>query len=281
MSLADKIFKEMCLDILENGVTDDAYDVRPVWKDTGKPAHTLYKFGVVNRYDLSREFPILTTRPIGGNDGTGRNAFDELLWIWQKKSNNVRDLKSKIWNPWADEKGSIGKAYGYQLRQIAKYKEGIFDQVDRVLYQLINNPMDRGMITNIYVHQDLSKMGLRPCAYETTWVVTGNKLNMTLKQRSSDIVVANNWNIIQYALLLIMFSQVSGYEPGELLHVIDNAHIYDRHIPLVKKQLNRETYAAPTLKVNPDVKNFYDFTVDDFALENYQHGENFKIPVAE
>ena len=279
MSKADLINKTMCEDILAKGSSDEGYDVRTIWPDDNSPAHSIYRFGVVNRYDLAEEFPILTTRPIGGKENA-ELAIDELLWIWQIKSNNVNDLKGKIWNAWADETGSIGKAYGYQLRQIAKYKEGLFDQVDRVIYQLKNNPMDRGIVTNMYVHQDLHAMRLRPCAYETTFVVTDNRLNMTLKQRSSDILTANNWNVVQYSILLHMIARSCGYEVGELLHVIDNAHIYDRHIPMVKELIQRETFAAPKLIINPDVKDFYDFRVEDFILENYQHGKNFKIPVA-
>jgi thymidylate synthase len=274
MSYADIVYNQMCKDIIENGYDDFGYNVRPKWED-GKPAHTYYKYGVVNRYDLSKEFPIITTRPTNF-----KKAVDEILWIWQKKSNNIKDLNSNIWDEWADNNGSIGAAYGHQLRQKHIYKEGEFDQVDRIHYLLKNSPMDRGMITNIYVHADLHKMNLRPCAYETTFVVTGNRLNMTLKQRSSDVLTANNWNVVQYAVLLHMFAQVHGYEVGELLHVIDNAHIYDRHIDLVKEQIERETYDAPTLLINKDIKDFYEFTVDDFQLINYRHGKQFKIPVA-
>lgn len=274
MSIADNIYNSMCKDILENGYNDFNYDVRPKWDD-GSSAHTIYKYGIVNRYDLSKEFPIITTRPIAF-----KKLIDEILWIWQKKSNNVNDLNSKVWDSWADETGSIGLSYGFQLGRKHNYKEGWFDQVDRILYLLKHSPMDRGMITNMYVHQDLHMMNLRPCAYETTLVVTGNKLNMTLKQRSSDILTANNWNVVQYAVLLHMFAQVSGYEVGELVHIIDNGHIYDRHQELVKEQITRETYPAPLFKMNKDITNFYHFTVDDFELENYQHGKQIKIPVA-
>lgn len=275
MSKADVIFKEMCRDILENGFSSEGQQVRARWED-GTPAHTIKKFGVVNRYDLSEEFPILTLRYTNL-----RAAIDELLWIWQKKSNNIRDLNSHIWDSWADENGSIGKAYGYQMRIRHKYPEGEFDQVDRVLYDLKHNPYSRRIITNMYVHSDLHEMNLYPCAYSMTFNVTGKKLNAILHQRSNDVLVANNWNVCQYAVLVHMFAQVSGLEAGELVHVIADAHIYDRHIPMVEEMLKREPYPAPKLIINPEVKNFYDFTVDDFVLEDYQHWPQIKnIPVA-
>ncbi len=264
MSLADKTFLANCKDILETGTWDTDYPVRPRWLD-GTPAHTVKKFGIVNRYDLNEEFPILTVRKT-----FFKSAVDELLWIWQKKSNNVHDLKSHIWDSWADESGSIGKAYGYQLGVKHKYPEGEFDQVDRVLYDLKNNPHSRRILTNIYTFADLSEMNLYPCAYSMTFNVSGDRLNGILNQRSNDMIVANNWNVCQYAVLLIMLAQVSGLKVGELVHVIADAHIYDRHIPVVKKMMENPQYAAPTLKVNPDVKNFYDFTVDDFELVGYE-----------
>jgi thymidylate synthase len=275
MSKADIIFREMCKDILENGFSSEGQKVRARWED-GTPAHTIKKFGVVNRYDLSEEFPILTLRYTNL-----RAAIDELLWIWQKKSNNIKDLNSHIWDSWADESGSIGKAYGYQMRIKHKYPEGEFDQVDRVLYDLKHNPYSRRIITNMYVHSDLHEMNLYPCAYSVTFNVTGKKLNGILHQRSNDVLVANNWNVCQYAILVHMLAQVSGLEAGELVHVIADAHIYDRHIPLVKELLSREPYPAPKLIINPDVKDFYDFTVEDFVLENYQRWPQIKnIPVA-
>ena len=275
MSKADIIFREMCKDILENGFSSEGQKVRARWED-GTPAHTIKKFGVVNRYDLSEEFPILTLRYTNL-----RAAIDELLWIWQKKSNNIKDLNSHIWDSWADESGSIGKAYGYQMRIKHKYPEGEFDQVDRVLYDLKHNPYSRRIITNMYVHSDLHEMNLYPCAYSVTFNVTGKKLNGILHQRSNDVLVANNWNVCQYAILVHMLAQVSGLEAGELVHVIADAHIYDRHIPMVEEMLKREPYPAPKLIINPEVKNFYDFTVDDFVLEDYQHWPQIKnIPVA-
>ena len=275
MSKADKIFVDMCRDIIENGWADTECDVRPRWED-GTPAHTIKKFGVVNRYDLSEEFPILTLRPT-----YLKSAIDEILWIWQKKSNNIKDLKSHIWDSWADENGSIGKAYGYQMSVKHKYPEGEFDQVDRVLFDLKNNPYSRRIMTNIYVHQDLSEMNLYPCAYSMTFNVSGNRLNGVLNQRSQDVLAANNWNVVQYSALLMMFAKVSDLEPGELVHVIADAHIYDRHIPIVKELISREQFEAPNLMMNNDIKNFYDFTVDDFVLENYKAGEQVKnIPIA-
>ncbi len=275
MSKADKIFIETCRDILDNGVWDTEFDVRPVWAD-GEKAHTIKKFGVVNRYNLEEEFPIITLRQT-----YYKSAIDELLWIWQKKSNNVHDLKSHIWDSWADESGSIGKAYGYQLGVKHKYKEGMFDQVDRVLYDLKNNPSSRRIMTNIYTFADLSEMNLYPCAYSVTFNVANGRLNAILNQRSQDTLTANNWNVVQYAILVHMFAQVSGLKAGELVHVIADAHIYDRHIPLVEEILKNPQYDAPKLKINPDVKNFYDFTVDDFVLEDYKFTPfNKKIEVA-
>jgi thymidylate synthase len=275
VSKADKLFIEMCKDILENGESSRGQEVRARWED-GTPAHTLKRFGIINRYNLAEEFPALTLRPT-----PVKSAIDELLWIWQKKSNNVNDLNSHIWDAWADEQGSIGKAYGYQLGVKHKYKEGEFDQVDRVLYDLKNNPYSRRIMTNLYNFQDLHEMALYPCAYSVTFNVSGNKLNAILNQRSQDTLVANSWNVVQYAVLVHMFAQVSGLEAGELVHVIADAHIYDRHIPLVEELISRPQFPAPKFRINPDIKNFYDFTVDDFIVENYEAGLQIKgIPVA-
>lgn len=264
MSYADKIFKENVKDILENGVWDTDKEVRPKWLD-GTPAHTVKKFCIVNRYDLSEEFPIMTIRK-----QSFKNAVDEILWIWQKKSNKIADLHSHIWDSWAGEDGTIGKAYGYQLGVKNVYKEGEFDQVDRVLYDLKHNPASRRIMTNIYNFADLHEMNLYPCAYSMTFNVTGDKLNGILNQRSNDMAVANNWNVMQYAVLIMMFAQVTGFKPGELVHVIADAHIYDRHIPAVKQMLENPEYPAPKLIINPDVKDFYDFKVEDFVLEDYK-----------
>lgn len=275
MSIADQIFINTCRDILDNGISDEGLPVRPKWLD-GTPAHTIKKFCIVNRYDLSKEFPIITLRRTAF-----KSAIDEILWIWQKKSNNVHDLNSHIWDSWADEQGSIGKAYGYQLGIKHTYPEGEFDQVDRVLFDLKNNPQSRRILTNIYNFQDLHEMHLYPCAYSMTFNVTGNKLNGILNQRSQDTLTANNWNVVQYAVLLHMFAQVSGLEVGEFVHVISDAHIYDRHVPIVEEILKNPQYPAPIFKMNKDIKNFYDFTVDDFALENYQYTKlDKKIEVA-
>ncbi len=267
MSFADEIFIKNCTDIIENGVWDTDQNVRPRWHD-GTPAHTVKKFCIVNRYDLTKEFPILTLRRTAF-----KSAVDEILWIWQKKSNNIKDLNSHIWDSWADETGSIGKAYGYQLGVKHKYKEGEFDQVDRVLFDLKNNPASRRIMTNIYTFQDLHEMHLYPCAYSMTFNVSGNKLNGILNQRSNDVAVANNWNVVQYSVLLMMLAQVSGLQAGELVHVIADAHIYDRHIPVVKKMMENEKFPAPKLIINPDVKDFYKFTVDDFVLEDYKYNK--------
>ena len=275
MSRADRIFIDNMKDILENGVWDTDYPVRPHWAD-GAPAHTIKKFGIVNRYDLQEELPILTIRRTAF-----KSCLDELLWIWQKKSNNVHDLHSHIWDSWADEAGSIGKAYGYQLAKKSIYPEGEFDQVDRVLFDLKNNPHSRRIMTNIYNFEDLHEMHLYPCAYSMTFHVSGDKLNGILNQRSNDMLTANNWNVLQYSLLLMMFAQVSGLKPGILLHVISDAHIYDRHIDIVKEVIAKPEHPAPKLIINPNIKNFYDFKVEDFELVDYEFETlDKKIPVA-
>ena len=275
MSIADRVFIENCRDIISNGVWDTDRPVRPRWED-GSPAHTVKLFGVVNRYDLSLEFPVMTLRKTGF-----RNAIDELLWIWQKKSNNIHDLHSHIWDAWADENGSIGKAYGYQLGVKHHYPEGDMDQVDRILYDLKHNPGSRRIISNIYNHADLSKMRLYPCAYSMTFNVSGNLLNAILNQRSQDMLVANNWNVCQYAVLVYMMAQVSGLEAGTLMHVIADAHIYDRHVPLVEELISREPLDAPRFIIDKSIDDFYKFTVDSFSLEGYEpHGSIGKIPVA-
>jgi thymidylate synthase len=281
MSLADNIFINMCKDILENGTSTEGEKVRPKWDD-GTYAYTIKKFGVVNRYDLSKEFPALTLRRLAF-----KYCIDELLWIWQKKSNNINELRSHIWDSWADVSGSIGKAYGYQMGVKHKYKEGYMDQVDRVIYDLKNNPYSRRIITNLYVHQDLHEMNLYPCAYSVTFNVTKKPdsdkltLNAILNQRSNDILAANNWNVCQYAVLVHMLAQVCDFQVGELVHVIADAHIYDRHIPIIEELITRPTYDAPEFYMNPDIKDFYQFKVEDFELRNYKYGPKVEnIPVA-
>ena len=275
MSRADEIFIQNCRDILDHGVWDTELDVRPRWED-GTPAHTVKKFGIVNRYNLQEEFPILTLRRT-----YWKTAVDELLWIWQKKSNNIHDLNAKIWDQWADETGSIGKAYGYQLGVKHHYKEGDMDQVDRVLYDLTHNPASRRIMTNIYNFQDLHEMNLYPCAYSMTFNVSGNVLNAILNQRSQDMLAANNWNVVQYSVLVHMMAQASGLIPGELVHVIADAHIYDRHVPVIEKIIANQPKAAPTFHVDPEVKDFYAFTRDSFKVEGYDpHPFTDKIPVA-
>lgn len=281
MSYADKVFVAMCQDILENGTSTEGELVRPHWED-GTSAYTIKKFGVVNRYDLSKEFPAITLRKT-----YIKSATDELLWIWQKKSNNIHDLKSHVWDEWADEDGSIGKAYGYQLGVKHQYKEGMMDQVDRVIYDLKHTPFSRRILTNIYVHQDLHAMNLYPCAYSMTFNVTQKKgddrltLNGILNQRSQDVLAANNWNVCQYAVLMHMLAQVCDMRVGELVHVIADAHIYDRHVPIVKELIERPQYDAPKFWLNPDIKDFYQFTTDDIKITDYVTGEQIKdIPIA-
>ena len=281
MSYADKVFIDMCRDIIDNGTSTEGEKVRPVWED-GTSAYTIKRFGVVSRYDLSKEFPALTLRRTAI-----KSCVDEMLWIWQKKSNNVHELKSHIWDSWADETGSIGKAYGYQMGVKHQYKEGMMDQTDRVIYDLKNNPYSRRIMTNIYVHQDLHEMNLYPCAYSMTFNVTKEKdsdvltLNGILNQRSQDVLAANNWNVCQYAVLIYMLAQVCGMKAGELVHVIADAHIYDRHIPMIEELISREPYPAPVFWLNPEIRDFYDFTPDDVRLDNYQtHPQIKNIPIA-
>ena len=331
MSKADGIFKKMCTNIIENGYSSEGMKVRPHWED-GTPAHTVKQFGIINRYDLSEEFPALTLRKT-----YLKSAMDELLWIWQKHSNNIHDLRSHVWDEWADKNGSIGRAYGYQqgclypykgihIKELKKAFPGIkrglvfrfhdmgditygyeveencnnqgydfvnhpiairngeytyMTQVDKVIYDLVNNPASRRMIVTMWNPSDLHKMALEPCAYSMTFNVTGNRLNAVLNQRSQDILAANNWNVCQYALLVMMLAQVTGYKPGELVHVIADAHIYDRHIPVIKELITREEYPAPKITLNPEIKNFYDFTTDDLTIEDYQAGEQIRnIPIA-
>lgn len=281
MSKADKLFVSMCRDILDNGTDTQGEKVRPHWPD-GKPAYTIKKFGVVNRYNLQEEFPAMTLRKTAI-----KTAIKEILWIWQQKSNNIHDLDAHIWDEWADPDGSIGKAYGYQLGVKHQYKEGEFDQVDRLIYDLKHTPFSRRMLTNIYNHADLHEMNLYPCAFQTIWNVTQKKgddkltLNMVLVQRSQDVLAANNWNVVQYAALLMMVAQVSDMKAGELMHVIADAHIYDRHVPLIEELISRKQYKAPKVTLDPTVKDFYDFTADSFKIEDYETGEQIKdIPIA-
>ena len=275
MSKADGIFVNMCEQILTDGFSTEGETVRAHWED-GSPAYTIKTFGVVNRYDLSEEFPALTLRPTAI-----KSAMDEILWIWQRKSNNIHDLKPHIWDEWADEDGSIGKAYGYQMAKKYKFAQGEMDQVDNVLWQLKNQPQSRRIMTNIYNFEDLSEMNLEPCAYSMTFNVTGNKLNAILNQRSQDILAANNWNVVQYSILLMMFAQVCGLEAGELVHVISDAHIYNRHVPVIEELIRRPQYPAPKVSLNPEIRDFYDFTTADITVEDYQTNPQVKnIPIA-
>lgn len=281
MSYADTLFINMCRDIIENGTSTEGEKVRPKWED-GSFAYTIKRFGVVNRYDLSKEFPALTLRRTAL-----KSCMDEILWIYQKKSNNIHDLNSSIWDEWADESGSIGKAYGYQIGVKSQYKEGMMDQMDRVLYDLRNNPYSRRIMTNTYVFADLSEMNLYPCAYSATYNVTKRPgeekltLNMVLNQRSQDVLTANNWNVCQYAILLMMVAQSCGMVPGELVHVIADAHIYDRHVEIVKELIERPSYEAPKVRLNPEITDFYAFTTEDLLVEDYKTGPQVKnIPVA-
>lgn len=281
MSKADDIFCAMCADIINNGTTTEGQKVRPRWED-GTPAYTIKKFGVCNRYDLREEFPALTLRRTAL-----KSAMDEVLWIYQRKSNNIHDLNSHIWDEWADENGSIGKAYGYQIGVKSHYPQGDLDQMDKVLLDLRETPYSRRIMTNTYVFSDLSEMNLYPCAYSVTYNVTQEPnedrptLNMLLNQRSQDVLAANNWNVCQYAILLMMVAQVNNMIPGELVHMIADAHIYDRHVDIVRELISRPHHAAPKVSLNPDVKDFYAFTTADLIVEGYEHGPQVKnIPIA-
>lgn len=275
MSKADRIFIDNCRAILSDGYDNTGEDVRPRWQD-GAPAYSKKLFGLVNRYDLRDEFPASTIRPL-----PLKKAVDELLWIWQKKSNRLSELDSRIWDQWAQPDGTIGKAYGYQLGLKSAYPEGEFDQVDRVLFDLKHNPASRRILTSMYNFQDLSEMALYPCAYSMTFNVSGQVLNAILHQRSQDMLAASFWNVAQYAVLIHMFAQVSGLVPGEFIHVIADAHIYDRHIPIVEALIDRPDYAAPAFRLDPSVTDFYRFTPEHVSLENYRHGAPIgRFPVA-
>ncbi len=281
MSKADDIFCSMCQDIIDNGTTTEGQKVRPRWED-GTPAYTIKRFGVCNRYNLKEEFPALTLRRTAL-----KSAMDEVLWIYQRKSNNIADLKSHIWDEWADQTGSIGKAYGYQIGVKSHYPQGDFDQMDKVLYDLKETPYSRRIMTNTYVFADLSEMNLYPCAYSVTYNVTQEPgedrptLNMLLNQRSQDVLAANNWNVCQYAILLMMVAQSVDMNAGELVHMIADAHIYDRHVDVIRELISRPRYTAPKVSLNPDVHDFYDFTTADLLVENYEHGPQVtNIPIA-
>ena len=337
MSYADEVFVQNAKDIIEHGTDTKGQKVRPVWED-GTPAYTIKRFGVCNRYDLRKEFPVITLRKTAI-----KSAFDEILWIFQKKSNNIHDLNSHIWDEWADEKGSIGKAYGYQIGDLFIYKKVIeimdrteyiqsgynfddnitpklkalkeeaktidgavfdwfltiqpddkykiqgiiyIDQIDMVIHELKTQPFSRRILTSIWNFQDLNQMNLQPCCWSCTFNVTdegGDKLvlNMVLNQRSNDFLAANNWNVVQYALLQMMLAQVCNMEAGEMVHMIADQHIYDRHVPLVEELITREQYPAPKVTLNPDIHDFYEFTVDDLKIEDYQYGPQIKnIPIA-
>ena len=280
MSYADKLFKETCRDILQNGTDTRGEKVRPRWEDTGEYAYTIKRFGVVNRYDLRKEFPAITLRRIAL-----KSAMDEILWIYQKKSNNIHDLNSHIWDEWADENGSIGTCYGDVVGRKFLYKGEQTDQMDYVLRQLKENPYSRRIMTNMYQFAYLHSGALDPCCYSMTYNVTktreGLVLNAVLNQRSQDMLAANGWNVCQYAILLMMVAQVNQMIPGELVHVIADAHIYDRHVPMIEELMEREEHPAPRVWLNPQVKDFYDFTTQDLHVENYVTGEQIQnIPIA-
>ena len=284
MTQADEQFIKTCKEIIKNGYSSKGTNVRTRWED-GEEANYISIVGVKNKYDVGKEFPMITLR---NNTKTVKNAIDEILWIWQKKSNKISDLHSHIWDQWANAEGTIGKAYGYQLgkKYEFKTKEGIklMDQVDYVLYLLKHDQSSRRIMTNIFNHEELKDMELEPCAYGTQWLVKEGKLHLILNQRSQDMLTANGWNLMQYAALQYMFAQVSGLEVGTLTHNIGDCHIYDRHIPLVEKLLEAEPVdVTPKLIINNPTKDFYEFKVEDFEVVGYDYNKEVKIgkiPVA-
>ena len=285
MTQADENFIKTCEEIFKKGYSSEGTNVRTRWED-GTEANYYSIVGVQNKYDLEKEFPMITLR---NNSKTIKNAIDEILWIWQKKSNKISELNSHIWDKWAGEDGKIGKAYGYQLAKKYEFKtkDGIkeMDQVDYVLYLLKNDPSSRRIMTNLFNHEELKDMNLEPCAYGTQWLVKEGKLHLILNQRSQDMLTANGWNVMQYATLQCMFAQVAGLKPGTLTHNIGDCHIYDRHVPLVKKLLEaKPVECKPKLVINNPTKDFYEFKVEDFEIKDYDYNKEVKIgkiPVAE
>lgn len=284
MTQADKNFIETCKEILEHGYSSEGTGVRTRWED-GTEANYISIVGVSNKYDVEKEFPMITLR---NNTNTVKRAIDEILWIWQKKSNKVSDLNSHIWDQWAGEDGTIGKAYGYQLAKKYEFKtkEGMqtLDQVDYMLYLLKHDPASRRIMTNIFDFGDLKDMNLEPCAFGTQWLVKGGKLHLILNQRSQDMLAANGWNTMQYAALQCMVAQCVGLKPGTLTHNIGDCHIYDRHVPLIKKLIDAEPMdVTPKFVIKNDTKDFYEFKVEDFEIQGYDYNKDIKlgkIPVA-
>ena len=295
MNQADEQYKRVVETVLRVGVMDTDQKVRTVWKD-GTPAHSISWIGQHMIFD-NTEVPIITTKRVAW-----KTAIKELLWIWQMKSNRVQDLRDmgvKIWNEWEKEDGTIGKAYGYQLGKKNRWvteKEYYpdpsgeinalhltmkkVDQVDYLLYQLKTNPASRRHITMLWNPDELDSMALTPCVYETQWHVKQGKLHLEVRCRSNDLALGNPFNIFQYNILQRMIAQVTGYELGNYIYHIGDAHLYDRHIEPVSEQIKRESFEAPTLWINPEVKSFYDFTIDDFKLIDYKHGETINMEVA-
>ena len=304
MSYADKVFKENLRSIIEEGTSTEGQKVRPHWED-GTPAYTIKQFGISNTYDLRKEFPAITVRKTAL-----KSCMDEILWIYQKKSNNIHDLNSHIWDQWADKDGSIGKAYGYQVGKrflhhrsnelplsevypsvIAQSRLGekykiYLDQMDGALYDLRNTPFSRRIMISLWCPEELHEMNLEPCCWSVIFNVTDEGqdklvLNMVLNQRSNDFITANNWNTAQYAIFLMMVAQSVDMIPGKLVHNITDCHVYDRHIDIARELLNRPEHPAPKVSLNPEIKNFYDFTTDDLIVENYETEPQIKnIPIA-
>ena len=268
MSKADQFFRDQMKVIRETGFNDKDFKVRAKWEADNAPAHTVKTFGYVTRYDLSKEFPILTLRSQGF-----KGAVKECLWIFQKKSTNINDLGLHIWDAWADENGDLGRTYAYSLREKIQYPEGAFDQVDYLLYQLKNNPMDRRMMLQLFDPHNVIHTKLPPCVMTYLFDVAGGKLNMTVIQRSADALAAGaagGWDEVGEAVLQHMLAQVSGLQVGTMVHLVNNLHVYDRHMQYIDEILANPEYESPVLKVNPNVTNFYDFKPEDFELVGYK-----------
>lgn len=275
MFKANKIYKQNLEELLNSPYNTLDGKVRPHYKSDGKPAHTQYITDVTDVYDISKgEFPISTYRSI-----PWKSAIGELLWIYQLQSNDINVLEKefniKWWEPWDIGDGTIGQRYGAIIKR--------YDLINKTINDLKNNKYSRRIIMNMWQLKDFSETnGLNPCVYSTTWNVRGEYLDVFVLQRSSDYIISEGFNRLQYCALLMMISQCVGLKPGKMTYHVNNMHIYDRHIPIAKDILkNKPSDKQPILKINPEVKNFGDFMVDDFSLENFEsNGKNYKFDIA-
>lgn len=314
---ADEQYNSIIRQILNEGVMDNPEHIRTVYAD-GEKAPAKAIINAQMKFDNSKGAVILTTKRVPLKD-----PIKELFWIWQKMSNKVFDLQQMgchVWDEWELVDGTIGKAYGYQLKNkkqtividelfLQMYFNGEFydkpteadlamgydalvekicdneylidlNQVDYLIYSLKKNPYSRRIKTTLWCVEDLSEMALQPCVYDTHWQLFDGKLALTVNIRSSDQAIGLPYNIYQYSILHKMIAQVTGHEVGELCFNIDNAHIYSKHIEKIKEQIDRETHEPPEVWINPQVKSFYDFTIDDIKVFNYKHGEKINYEVA-